>query len=180
MKNLLKRCGELSQQPFTLVAVEQDDEPLIYVNQAFRDLVLYENDEILGKNCRFLQGPLTNKEAVKRIHIAIQTREPVCEDILNYRKDGSTFWNRLVLLPIKVENEFYYFGMQHDVTEKKKTDREPSAQKVHPNDIADWIRNRLVSVILHLDMLEKKPSEYLLEKIAEALNRISEYVLSLP
>merc|ERR1712173_308373 len=95
------------------------DQPLVFVNRAFRDLTGYEEEEIIGRNCRFLQGPGTDPEQVRKLRQAIANEDVVVVELLNYRKDGSAFWNALHLGPIYNERDelIYYFGSQWDVSD---------------------------------------------------------------
>ena len=178
MLTLLKRCGDLYDQPFTLVAVERDDQSLVFVNQAFRDITQYEDHEILGSNCRFLQGKQTNKLTTMRIRKAISNKMPVCEDLLNYRKDGSQFWNRLLLLPIAVNGECFFFGMQHVISESKLKEVSNSA-KMNSEKASEWIKSRLNVIFLTLQLLEMEEKPELLETLNRHLKSISKYVLQL-
>lgn len=115
------------------------DRPLVYVNQGFARLTGYSIEETLGTNCRFLQGPDTDPAAVKAIRDAI-TNEQYCEvELLNYRKDGSPFWNRLSITPIRDElgNTTHFIGIQSDITRRKEA--EESLRRAHTrmqNDLA--------------------------------------------
>ena len=71
------------------------DCPLVYVNPAFSELTGYAPEEIIGRNCRFLQGPETDRDVVQRISQAVADRMPINEEVYNYRRDGSGFWNAL-------------------------------------------------------------------------------------
>ena len=109
---------------------KQEDLPIVFANRAFRQLTGYEEDEIVGHNCRFLQGPNTDPEAVGRIRKAIETEDVVVVELLNYRKDGSSFWNALHLGPI-YDNKgelIYFFGSQWDVSDvhQARSDRQTS------------------------------------------------------
>ena len=97
----------------------QDDCPIVYVNEAFVRLTGYDREEIIGRNCRFLQGEDTGEDAVERIRSAIDDQEVRVIDILNYRKDGSAFWNALHIGPIFGDEGklTYYYGSQWDVTD---------------------------------------------------------------
>jgi PAS domain S-box-containing protein len=77
------------------------DAPIVYVSPSFERLVGYSADEILGTNCRMVQGPGTDRETVKRISIALQQGKVFQGEILNYRKDGTPFWNFLRIAPIR-------------------------------------------------------------------------------
>lgn len=178
MDQLLQECGRLYANPFTLVDISQENQPLIFVNQAFLDLTQYRPEEVIGKNCRFLQGKLTDRMAATRIRNAISAREPICENLLNYKKDGTPFCNRLVLLPFKTQAKWYFFGLQHDLT-SKTSECKPFSQTIKSGEISDWIRNRMTPVILNIEHMGETRDQELTLKISQALNRISEYILGL-
>jgi len=77
-----------------------DDNQIVFVSDAFIRLTGYSREEILGRNCRFLQGKDTNPKAVRALHEAIKRRDAITIDILNYTKDGTPFWNRLRIRPL--------------------------------------------------------------------------------
>ncbi len=97
------------------------DNPIIFVNDAFLSLTGYERSDVLGKNCRFLQGEDTEISARLKIRDAIFNNEDISIDILNYKKDGSSFWNSLYMSPVfNAEGVTqYFFASQLDVTERK-------------------------------------------------------------
>jgi len=107
----------------------QLDNPVVYANPAFLRMTGYELAEIIGQNCRILQGRDTNRETVNQIRQAIQEQREVTATLLNYRKDGHPFWNELKIAPVfSEENELLYFvGLQMDVSERKRS--EESLQK---------------------------------------------------
>ena len=80
---------------------QQPDNPTIYVNDGFVQLTGYSRNEVLGRNCRFLQGADNHSPAAKELRNAIREGRDCKIDILNYRKDGERFWNRLSLTPIR-------------------------------------------------------------------------------
>ena len=94
------------------------DNPIIYVNAAFESLTGYPAADVLGRNCRFLQGPKTDNDDIARLRTAIAGRSRLAVDLLNYRRDGSPFWNRLRVAPVLgPEGELrYFFASQLDVT----------------------------------------------------------------
>jgi PAS domain S-box-containing protein len=104
----------------------QADNPIIFANDAFLALTGYGRDEVIGRNCRFLQGPDTDPDQVDRLRHAVAHGEDVALDILNYRKDGSTFWNALYLSPVrgKAGEIAYFFASQLNVTDKKRVEFE--------------------------------------------------------
>ncbi|MBI1272884.1 MAG: response regulator [Alphaproteobacteria bacterium] len=101
----------------------QPDNPIIFVNQGFTQIAGYTSDEVVGKNCRMLQGSHTDSLSARTISHAVKHRKPVSTEILNYRKDGTPFWNALSISP--VFNEYgglvNFIGMQTDITDIKNT-----------------------------------------------------------
>jgi PAS domain S-box-containing protein len=107
-----------STQALTLADVRRPGAPLVYVNSGFEKMTGFARQEVIGRNCRFLQGPETSKDAVQRMHAAIATGEALIIDVLNYRKNGTTFWNRLSLTPVKSAEGIttHYIGIQSDIS----------------------------------------------------------------
>lgn len=96
------------------------DNPIVYANAGFQKLTGYPLSEITGKNCRFLQGKDTNPESVQLLRTAIQSGQSIRTCLLNYRRDGTSFWNDLQITPITDDrgrvNSFV--GIQNDVTQQ--------------------------------------------------------------
>jgi PAS domain S-box-containing protein len=109
----------------------QADNPIVFANDSFLRLTGYDRDEVVGSNCRFLQGPNTDPEAIARLRTAIAERKDISIDILNYRKDGSQFWNALYISPVVNEaGELqFYFASQLDVTDRKDSEHRVRADK---------------------------------------------------
>ena len=110
----------------TVADITREDEPLVYVNDAFVRLTGYPRSEVLGQNCRFLQGEATREEPVAAMRAAIDAGDSVTVELRNYRKDGSMFWNRVTLSPLEDETGTvtHFLGYQEDVSEKKVYERE--------------------------------------------------------
>ena len=91
--------------------------PIIFVSDEFEKQTGYPPEEVLGRNCRFLQGPDTDPDSIDAISEALQSEGEITVDILNYRKDGSKFWNRLRIRPLYGEDGeiLYYVGAQNPV-----------------------------------------------------------------
>jgi PAS domain S-box-containing protein len=91
---------ELTRQPMVVTDPRLPDNPIVFTNRAFLALTGYDANEILGSNCRFLQGPDTDPASVALVRNAVAGRREVKVQLLNYRKDGGTFWNELYLSPV--------------------------------------------------------------------------------
>lgn len=108
------------------------DMPITYANPAFYRLTGYEKDEIIGRNCRFLQGPGTSEKQIRKLREAIRNQKECQVTIKNYRKDGGYFWNDLHVSPVFDERGVLrnYVGVQHDVTAQVEArDRSRSEMK---------------------------------------------------
>ncbi len=102
------------------------DCPLVFVNPAFARITGYAPEEVLGRNCRFLQGPGTEREAVRTLRRAIAEAEAVTVEMTNHRKDGRRFVNELRMAPVKDARGrvLAFVGIQHDVTARKRAEKE--------------------------------------------------------
>lgn len=108
-------------QGVTITDPTKPENPIVYANDGFTRLTGYSRGEILGRNCRILQGKDTSRETIAAIREAIHKGQPCFVEILNYRKDGTTFWNSLSIAPIFEEGELtHYVGVQTDITASKQ------------------------------------------------------------
>jgi PAS domain S-box-containing protein len=107
-----------TRMPMLITDPHGPDNPIIFANAAFTKLTGYTRDEVLGQNCRFLQGPETDRADVAKIRDAIEHRVAIEVDLLNYKKNGERFWNRLLISPVFDEDGrlTYFFASQFDVT----------------------------------------------------------------
>ncbi|KAL9065989.1 MAG: hypothetical protein Q9157_007286, partial [Trypethelium eluteriae] len=94
------------------------DNPLVYASEEFYNTTQYGKDYVIGRNCRFLQGPKTQPAATRRLIEAIGAGQEICETILNYRRDGSPFMNLVMIAPLydNKGNVRYFIGCQIDVS----------------------------------------------------------------
>lgn len=102
------------------------DNPIIYVSQGFLNLTGYQQDEVMGINCRFMQGQKTNPVVVEKMRNAIARGEPFTGELINYKKDGTVWFNRLKLEPIRNSRGelIRYVGVQMDITASKLLEAE--------------------------------------------------------
>jgi PAS domain S-box-containing protein len=114
----------------TLTDPGREDNPLVYANEQFRELTGYDEEEFLGRNCRFLQGEKTDPGVVATIRQAVDAQEPITEVIRNYRKDGTPFWNQLTISTVTDETGEVtkYIGFQQDVTDR--IEREEALEQI--------------------------------------------------
>ena len=114
----LAKMIENTSVPFIVSNPRIHDNPIILCNKAFVELTGYNEQEILGRNCRFLSGKDTNPQHTQLIVNAVRNHEPVLVEILNYKKDGTPFQNALMIAPIfDDDGELAYFlGSQMELT----------------------------------------------------------------
>ena len=166
---LLQRGIEASPNG-VLMAEASHDMPLVYANEAFYQLTGYAAEEVLGKNCRFLQGDETNPVAVRAIRQALADCTNVQVTLLNYRKDGTSFWNRLAISPVFDDRGLctHFIGIQEDITKQRSQEAQITYQATHdlltdlPNRVAldDRLeeefrlcrRNQRLLAVMYLDL----------------------------
>nr|AML76618.1 putative LOV domain-containing protein [Polypodium glycyrrhiza] len=114
----LKDALETFQQTFVVSDATRTDYPILYASAGFFKMTGYSSKEVIGRNCRFLQGADTDPEDVAKIREALAEGKNYCGRLLNYKKDGTAFWNLLTIAPIKDEegNVLKFIGMQVEVS----------------------------------------------------------------
>jgi PAS domain S-box-containing protein len=116
---------EMTRMPMILTDPNEPDNPIAFANKAFLDLTGYEEEEVLGRNCRFLQGAQTDRNAVAELRDAVAERQSIAIELLNYRRDGSPFWNAVFIGPVYDTSGklLYFFASQLDVTRRRNTEQ---------------------------------------------------------
>jgi len=109
----------------SITDIDGDDNPLVYVNEGFDRVTGYDADEVLGSDCRFLQGEATEPDRIATLRDRIAAEEPAFVELINYRKDGTPFWNQVQVNPIEDETGevTQFLGFQTDITERKRTEQ---------------------------------------------------------
>ncbi|MBN8412214.1 MULTISPECIES: PAS domain-containing protein [Halomonas] len=117
---LLERIINASEDGIVVAEKEGDEHILIYVNQGFERLTGYSADEILYRDCRFLQNDDTDQPGLDAVREALRELRPCREVLRNYKKDGTLFYNELSLTPVFDESDelVYFIGVQKDVSER--------------------------------------------------------------
>jgi PAS domain S-box-containing protein len=130
---LRDRAIQAVSQGILIADACQADNPIVYASPSFEKLTGYASSEILGRNCRFLQGKDTDAAARDQIRAAIRAVRSCSVELLNYRKDGTTFWNHLTIAPVfdDAGRATHFVGVQTDVTERRRLEEQfRQAQKM--------------------------------------------------
>nr|AHZ63886.1 phototropin [Conocephalum conicum] len=120
------------QQTFVVSDASRPDFPILYASAGFFAMTGYTPREVIGRNCRFLQGPDTDPDDIEKIRSALKEGKSYCGRLLNYRKDGTPFWNLLTIAPIKDDTGkvLKYIGMQVEVSKYTEGNK---SNEVRPN-----------------------------------------------
>jgi PAS domain S-box-containing protein len=145
---------------------------ILYVNEAFTHITGYSPDEVLGKTPRILQGAKTDQAKLQKVRAALARWEPVTVEVINYRKDGSEFWNEFSLVPVADSKGWYthWIAVQRDTTERKRADeislalereKELSALKIRFFSMASHeFRTPLSTALAAAQVLENSQDEW--------------------
>jgi PAS domain S-box-containing protein len=137
-----------AQTSIIISDAQHDDFLVTYVNKAFERLTGYPSEEVLGRNCRFLQGKDTDPAAISAINEALSNEQPVTVTLLNYKKDGTPFYNRLTLNPVFNDKGIvtHILGLQSDVTEQENAARYNKQAKIKAEESAQLKSDFLASM----------------------------------
>uniref|UniRef100_A0ACD5UAB8 Uncharacterized protein n=2 Tax=Avena sativa TaxID=4498 RepID=A0ACD5UAB8_AVESA len=151
------------QQTFVVSDATRPDIPIIYASAGFYTMTGYSAKEIIGRNCRFLQGPETDQNEVNKIRDAVKAGKSFCGRLLNYRKDGTPFWNLLTVTPIRDDNGkvIKFIGMQVEVS---KYTEGLSDKRMRPNELP-------VSLIRYDDRQKEKAMSSMTEVVQTVKTR---------
>ena len=122
MRRLLDRAVAASSNGIVITDPRAPDDPIVYVNPAFERISGYPVDEVLGHNCRFLQGEDRDQPALNELRSALSEERESRVVLKNYRKDGTLFWNELYVSPVHDEEGRLtnFVGVQNDITERRR------------------------------------------------------------
>jgi len=167
---LKERALDEAPVGITITDPDRPDNPLIYVNESFERITGYSAADVLGRNCRFLQGERTDDAAVATLRKAIDAAEPVTVELLNYRRDGEPFWNEVTVAPLRNEADKVtnYVGFQVDVTKRKEAQLALAAERERLDRLVNRINGLLEDVtelLIHGVDLEET-EQAIVERIA--------------
>jgi len=153
--DLKERAIDEAPVGIAITDLGREDNPLVYVNERFEEVTGYDRSEVLGRNCRFTQGEDTDPATVAEIREAVDARRPVSVDILNYRKNGRTFWNKLDIAPVRDDDGTVtnYVGFQMDITERKIRERR---LEVLNRVLSHNMRNKMNVIEGHISLLKRE------------------------
>lgn len=175
---LKERAFDKAPVGLTITGPLEEDTPLVYVNEQFCQLTGYEPSEIIGQNCRFLQGDVTNPSTRRAIGAAIEANDSISVDILNYRKDGRKFWNKLDIAPVQDEHGevSHFVGFQADITDRKIRERrlEVLTRVLHHN-----LRNKMNVILGHISIILDDSGSDQTSQSVEAMQDAATNLLSL-
>ncbi len=160
-----------SRLPLCISDPSKPDEPIVFANRAFCDLTGYEEAEIIGRNCRFLQGPETTPESVEEIRAAMTSREVTMVEIVNYRKNGEKFINALQIGPIFDQDDqlIFRFGSQLDISVNRAKERQTA--ELRTSELLHRLKNivNVMSVVIKMTGRDETDPEQYSEKVIERL-----------
>ncbi|KAL1558094.1 Phototropin-1 [Salvia divinorum] len=158
----LKDALSTFQQTFVVSDATKPDAPIMYASAGFFKMTGYTSKEVVGRNCRFLQGKETDPEDVAKIREALETGKSYCGRLLNYKKDGTPFWNLLTITPIKDETGkvLKYIGMQVEVSKHTEGIREKTTRP-----------NGLPESLIRYDARQKEMATSSVTELVEAVKK---------
>ena len=162
LDDALLAAAKLTRMPMALTDPNQLDNPIVYVNPAFVDLTGYDAKDVLGQNCRFLQGPETDRAVVSQIRQAVADGHSISVEIYNYRRGGEGFWNALYICPIfDTEGRLvHFFASQMDITKLKDAERRQrqyrDAVGTLASGVAHTVNNLMTGVLAGIDQATRQ------------------------
>lgn len=183
MIDLLIKVGDKFPYCLTVVDIKEKNAPCLYTNNKFSNNTGYPPEEAIGKNLKFLQGKLTDQNTVEFMKSAFRNEVACIQDIVNYKKDGTPFLNRLLLIPINSKGKLYYLGFQHDITELKGLNHNnESLKKVNDAEIKHVVNNALCIILGSFKLSNDQAIELrdnIEDSLTSALERINKYILEI-
>ena len=174
---LFLETTQQSRMAICISDAQQPDSPIVYANQAFLELTGYAREEILGRNCRFLQGSGTDPEQIQKLRDGIAAERYTVVDLLNYKKDGTPFWNAVHVGPVYDEAGTlqYFYGSQWNITDIVAERRKAETQR----QIAQELRHRtdnifaVLGAIINLTARRETDVQEFTDKIGDRIQALA-------
>jgi len=130
---VLERAVEATRTGVLITDPNRPDNPIVYANPAFERITGYSAEEVIGRNCRFLQRDDRDQPALEEVRSAIRERRDCRVSVRNYRKDGTLFWQELSISPVRDDRgrTTHFVGIQEDVTERKLAEERLAHRALH-------------------------------------------------
>lgn len=168
----------LQRLPVSVVITDpsQADNPIVYVNDAFKETTGYAPEDVIGHNCRFLQGPNTDPHDRKELRDAIKAQREIAIDVLNYRKNGDEFHNRLFITPVRAREgrDLYFLGLQHEIGEPKSYAKRAAELDERLKELQHRVKNHLALIVAMIRAqakdMDRQEAAHMLAKRVEAIS----------
>jgi len=172
---LKERVMDEAPVGITITDPDQEDNPMVYVNDRFESLTGYERSESLGRNCRFLQGEDTDPETRQFLRDRIDAERPAAVDIVNYRKSGERMWEQLNIAPVRDDDGRVtnFVGFQTEITDRKIRERR---LEVLNRVLSHNLKNKMNVIEGHAALLNEEFDE---DDVPASLETLTETALDL-
>ena len=175
---LKERAMDAAPIGITISDSDREDNPLVYVNEAFERLTGYPREAVVGRNCRFLQGEASDSETVAEMAEAIDAEEAVSVELVNYRADGEAFWNEVTIAPLRNEDGEVtnFVGFQDDITARKEAEFEVEQRTKDLEHLVHRINGLMKDVT---ETVMRAPSQEVdMDGVTERIAEADPYVLA--
>ncbi len=174
---LQERAIAASNNGIIIVDARLAEKTTIFVNTAFEKITGYSAEEVIGRNCRFLQGNDREQAGLKEIRTALQNKQSCKVIIRNYRKDGTLFWNELNISPIydDHENITHFIGIQNDVTKRKEAEEQIKSSLEQKEILLKEVHHRVKNNLLVISSLLYWQAEYITDPTTLKIFEQSQY-----
>lgn len=186
MLEKLKRIANYFPYCLTIVDVQSKGRPCLFANEKFFENTGYNGIEAVGRNLSYLQGELTSEDTILFMRKCFDQNVSCIQDVINYKKDGTPFLNRLLMLPILSKSKtLFYVGFQNDITLSRGLNyNDESLKRVKDQEIRHMVNNPLTVILGKFELAFRKAnSQDEIDKVAQELSnefeRINDYALNI-
>ena len=167
---------QFSRLPLCITDPSKPDEPIVFANPAFCELTGYAEEDFIGRNCRFLQGPDTTEDSKIQLRQALASNDVAMVEIVNYRKSGEKFINALQIGPVLDDDGklLFRFGSQLDITSVREKERQMAALKT--DELLHRLKNivNVMTVVIEMTGRSATDTKNYSKKIADRLRALGQ------